>query len=390
MGAEAAGVRLTSEHLGDHWGVALVDLAEGWAGLQDGSAQPGAAAAALSRARAWFHRMGAEVLEAWACALLALAAVDRDDGQGVRLALEAERLANARGVEGAKLFAYLALAEADRARSREYAALATSVQEATGLAAPGRPSPEAARMTVRLFGGFELAVDGVAVDLQDVKPRARTLLRLLCVHAGRPVHRGAIQLALWPDADADAGTRNLNVAMSSIRLALRRSGAAGHGAQATLLVREGDAYRLLLGPEPHVDLLDFEEHAAAGRRAREAGDLDGAVAGFRAALDRYRGELLPEDGVEEWVLDHRERARSLATETAGGLAEVLLEEGRAEAAVQACLEGLRADRFHDPLWRLLILAHERAGDRMGAGRARHDYQAVLAELGLSSVEPAAR
>jgi DNA-binding SARP family transcriptional activator len=389
IGAEAAGVRLASEQVGDHWGAALVDLAEGWAGLQDGGAQPGAAAAALSRAVAWFHRMGAEVLEAWACGLLALAAVDRSDGQAMRLALDAERLANARGVEGAKLFAYLALAQVDRARSREYAALAGAVQAATGLAPPGRPSPEPARITVRLFGGFELAMDGVVLDLQDVKPRARTLLRLLCVHAGRPVHRGAIQIALWPDADADAGTRNLNVAMSSIRLALRRSGAAGHDAQPTLLVREGDAYRLALGPESHVDLLDFEERVTSGRRAREVGDDPGAaVAGFRAALDLYRGELLPEDGVEEWVLDHRERARSLATEAARGLAELLLEQGRADAAVQACLEGLHADRFHDPLWQLLVLGHEQAGDRMAASRARHEYHSVLAEMGLAGVQPA--
>ncbi len=387
-GAEAAGLRLTCEHLGDHWGAALVDLAEGWAALQDGGAQPGAAAAALARALAWFHRMGAEVLEAWACALLALATVDRSDSQAMRLALDAERLANARGVEGPKLFAYLTLAQADRARSREYAALAASVRAATGLAAPGRPSPEPARMTVRLFGGFELTVDGVAVELQDVKPRARTLLRLLCVHAGRPVHRGAIQLALWPDADADAGTRNLNVAMSSVRLALRRSGAAGHGAQPTLLVREGDAYRLALGPESHVDLLDFERDVAAGRRAREAGDAPGAVAGFRAALDLYRGELLPEDGVEEWVLDDREHARTLATEAARGLAELLLEQGRAEGAVQACLQGLQADRFHDPLWQSLVLAHERTGDRMAASRARHEYHSVLAEMGLSGLQPA--
>lgn len=386
-GAEVAAVRAACEQAGDHWGVALADLVEGWAGLLGRDLEPGVAPNALKRARATFHGLGAEVLEAWATAFGALALADQGDGRASKVALDAERLATAKGAGGARLYSYLALAQVDRARTREYALLAASVQAATGLVPPVPLSPEPARVTVRLFGGFQLAVDGAVVDLQDVKPRARTLLRLLCVHAGRPVHRGAIQFALWPDADADAGTRNLNVALSSIRLALKRSGVAGRVAQPALLAREGDAYRLVLGPDSEVDLLDFQQQVAAGRRARDAGDLKEAAARFRAALDLYQGDLLPEDGMDEWVLEDRERARSLAVETAGGLAELLLEQGRAEAAVQASVEGLRADRFHDPLWRLLILAHESAGDRMAASRARRDYRAVLAEMGLSGVEP---
>lgn len=387
-GAEVAAARAACEQAGDPWGAALADVAQGWADLQEGGAGPGAAAGALERALAWFHRVGAAVLEAWATSLLALAAAEDGEDRAAGLALEAERLANARGAEGPKLFAYLALARVDPPRSRQFASLAGTVRAATGLAALGRVAPESGGISIRLLGGFELALGGVAVDFQDVKPRARTLLRLLCVHAGRPVHRGAIQLALWPDADADGATRNLNVAMSSIRLALRRAGAVGNGAEPALLVREGDAYRLVLGPGSSVDLLELERQVAEGRRARQAGDAEGATAGFRGALDRYRGELLPEDGVEEWVLEHRERARSLATEAAGGLAEVLLEQGRTEAAVQACLEGLRADRFHDPLWQLLITAHERAGHRMAATRARKDYHQALAELGMPGADPA--
>lgn len=88
------------------------------------------------------------------------------------------------------------------------------------------------------------------------------------------------------------------------------------------------------------------------------------------------------------MLDDREHARTLATEAARGLAELLLEQGRAEGAVQACLQGLQADRFHDPLWQSLVLAHERTGDRMAASRARHEYHSVLAEMGLSGLQPA--
>jgi hypothetical protein len=41
------------------------------------------------------------------------------------------------------------------------------------------------------------------------------------------------------------------------------------------------------------------------------------------------------------------------------------------------------DRFHDPLWRLLITAQERAGQPGAAARSRREYGAVLADLGVA-------
>jgi DNA-binding SARP family transcriptional activator len=109
-----------------------------------------------------------------------------------------------------------------------------------------------------------------------------------------------------------------------------------------------------------------------------------AEAAFQEALDLYTGELLPEDGPAEWAIEPRERYRSELLEAAQGLAEVRLMKGDAAGAVQACTTGLWVDRFHDPLWRLLIEAREKAGDAGAASRARRDYGRVLAELGLES------
>jgi DNA-binding SARP family transcriptional activator len=379
---EAVSVRLTCERLEDAWGAGFASLVEGLALLKGDASVLEASISAFRRAGRWFHRMGAEALEAWSLALLALAGARAGSPWAKETALEAERLANSRGADGAKVFAYLALARVDPARSRQYIAHSEALQEATGLTPPPLAAgAEGGRapMTLRLFGGFQMTVDGQTVDLQDLKPRARTLLRLLAAHAGRPVHRHVIQAALWPEADADSGGRNLHVAMSSLRSVLERSGRAD---RSPILVRDGDAYRLVPGPESSFDLLAFEHHVSVGRRALATADSRKAAASFRAALGCYQGELLPEDGPAEWVLEHRERARSWAVETAQALAEILLGEGEAEEAARACVEGLRADRFHDPLWRLLILARERAGDRMAASRARTDYEGMLAELGL--------
>ena len=104
---------------------------------------------------------------------------------------------------------------------------------------------------------------------------------------------------------------------------------------------------------------------------------------FRQTLDLYGGDLLAEDGPAEWVIEPRDRYRAGALEAAQGLAEILMKRGDPAGAAQACATGLWIDRLHDPLWRLLIEARERAGDSGAASRARSDYARVLKELGLS-------
>jgi predicted Zn-dependent protease len=64
------------------------------------------------------------------------------------------------------------------------------------------------------------------------------------------------------------------------------------------------------------------------------------------------------------------------------VAELRLRGGDPAGAAQAAAGGLRIDRYHDPLWRLLATAREQAGDHVAASRARAEYAQVLAELGL--------
>jgi hypothetical protein len=48
-----------------------------------------------------------------------------------------------------------------------------------------------------------------------------------------------------------------------------------------------------------------------------------------------------------------------------------------------CMDGLGRDRYHDPLWRMLIEARDASGDRAAATTARSGYRRTLAELGLA-------
>lgn len=383
--SECAAVRLAFERNRDELSGALAALAQGAAWLQGGGQ---GSTEGLEQAALCFQRMNAGVLEAWARGLLALAMARAGDEGAAAMALRAERLATASGTAGAAFFAYVALSLVDPERAARYREMAHAVQARTGLAAGFAvavvPEPVPApgpSMIVRCFGGLSISIDGGRVDLGPLKPRARTLLRLLAMNAARPVHRETLQEALWPDMDADCAARNLHVAVHALRRVLEPS--AGRGAS-RILVRDGDAYRLVLPEDGELDLARFERTLREGERARAEGDAARAAARLREALDLYTGDLLPEDGPADWVVERRERYRWQAVRAAQHLAELQLALGELAAAADVAEAGLRLERYHDPLWRTLIEAHERSGAPGAAARARRDYQRTLAELGLSA------
>ncbi len=298
--AEAEALRVASDRDGDRWGRALIGLMIGWAAVYAGEI----ALPPLEEATDTFHQLGAGVLEAWSRALLALTLARSGVPEARDAALQAENLARYSGAAGACFFPYLALAEIEPDRAAEYGELATAVQEESGLAplssAMPIPVPEnvirmgtvrsAASLSIRCFGGFNIAIKGRAADLTAVKPRARAVLRLLTVHAGNLVHREVLEAAFWPDADAETGARNLHVAVSSLRSWLEPGVSRGGS---SILLRHGDAYRLALQSDAEVDLVQFSKALAGARVARLRGESEAAIVHFQQALELYTGEPVP-------------------------------------------------------------------------------------------------
>jgi len=399
--SDATAVREAAAREEDRWGEGLAALAEGWAAM----GEPEAALAPLEVATARFRALGAGSLEAWARGLTALALARAGAPEAREAARAAEAVARSTGIAVVAAIAQRALAELDPVADADLGAAADSVLLEAGIALPtmgrftaagenvdrGRAmagtteeSGVAGSVHVRLFGSFAMTIEGHPVDLSRLKPRPRAVLRFLALNAGRPVHREVLQETFWPEADPETGARSLHVALSALRRELAPR--AGRGA-CELLVREGDAYRLALPGASRIDLADFERAVVDARTIRARGATPLAIGAFRAALAAYGGDVLPEDGPAEWATGRRERARAEAVEAAGALAELLLD-GDPAGAADACAAGLALDSHHDPLWRLLVEARERAGDQAAATSARTGYARMLADLGISSVDGA--
>ena len=349
------------------WGRALGAILRAGVGAGPGDSE------GLGSAAAVFRAGGARVLEAWAIALEAVALAGEGDPRAGAAATTAERLARTTGTRGAAVVAYRALALTDGAQGAKHEALAAAIARECGLrAAPAggggaRPAGPPS-MVVRCFGAFTMEVQGELLDLHGVKPRARSLLRLLVIHQGRLLHWEALVEALWPETSPAAGKRSLQVAVSAIRQLIE----PGSSPDSAVLARVGDAYALTLPDDADLDIARFE--ALAHR--------PGDQAAMTEALDLYRGDLLEEEGPAEWVVKARDHYRATAADVAERLAGLQLAEGAFAAVVRTCQRGLEIDRYRDRLWRLLVASHRESGDQAAAGRSTRDYESVLLELGV--------
>ena len=340
----------------DPWGAAVVSFVDG---LGRRAAEP------LRDAAARFTELGAPVPAHWAACLAAALA-------GPAPLAEAAARARASGLRD--------LPAVVDAWAGTAANPAVPLPRVVPVHAPS-PSP----LTLRLLGRTEIAIDGVAVDLSAVRPRARSTLRLLALRAGDAVHRDVLAASLWPDVDEEAALRSLQVAISSLRSVL---GGRGRG-RPTLLARSGESYCLQLPPGSHSDVRDFEAQLAQARARRHDGDPGGEREALVAALGHYGGDLLPEEGPAEWVVAERDRLRLAAAGAWCALGRRLGDDGEFAEGVDAVRASLRLDAYSDDAWRLLVDLHTRAGNPAAAQAAALEHGQVLAELGLGA-EPAVR
>jgi DNA-binding SARP family transcriptional activator len=268
-----------------------------------------------------------------------------------------------------------------RARAAGLRDLPAVVDAWAGTPVVPRPRTPSPSLHLRLLGGTEITIEGVAVDLSAVRPRARSTLRLLALRAGDAVHRDVLVASLWPDVDEEAALRSLQVAISSLRSVLGRG----------LVVRSGESYRLLLPAGSRSDVRDFEARLADARARRHDGDPAGERAALAAALGHYGGDLLPEEGPAEWVVAERDRLRFAAARAWCELGRRLGDDAEFAEAVDAVRASLRLDPYSDDAWRLLVDLHTRAGNPAAAQAAAREHGQVLADLGVDPASsPASR
>jgi predicted ATPase/DNA-binding SARP family transcriptional activator/DNA-binding CsgD family transcriptional regulator len=174
--------------------------------------------------------------------------------------------------------------------------------------------PETLR--VKLLGGFSTSVGSRTIQQNEWRLRkAAALLKVLALAPRHRLHREQVIDALWPDSGKKAASNSLRKTLHAARRALDPAGGSRY------LASENDSLVLCPGSSLWVDVEAFQEAAATARREREP-------AAYRAAIELYVGDLLPEDRYEEWAEQRRQELRRMFLSLLVELATV--HEERAE------------------------------------------------------------
>lgn len=219
---------------------------------------------------------------------------------------------------------------------------------------------------ILVLGRFELWRDGEQLRFSGKVPKKPlALLKALVAYGGRSVPEERLIDALWPNEEADAAQKSLDITILRLRKLL---GGAG-----TIVVSDG-----LLGLNAEVTWVDAW---AFERRVEGFESGDGAHDESRAAIDLYRGSFLPHDSGEPWSAKMRERLRGKFVHMVEAAA--LREEASArwERAIALYEKGLEADDLTEAFYQGLMRSHRALGrhaEAMGVfRRMRHLLSVVL-------------
>jgi DNA-binding SARP family transcriptional activator len=202
----------------------------------------------------------------------------------------------------------------------------------------------------------------------------RVVLTRVAFGHGNPVAVDELAEALWPRERGRSWEGALRGIISKVRVFL------GHlGGDEARVDSVGHGYRLACAPPVMVDLWSAQTELVTAETCNDRGRHDRAARAARQAVELLGAPLLK--GVEgDWIDTHRRRLAMQRIRALRALARAESVLGHHDVAVDAAIGAIEADALDECSHRVLMLAHQAAGNRGGALQAYQNCRRCLATM----------
>lgn len=213
-------------------------------------------------------------------------------------------------------------------------------------------------LNIQMLGGFSLKLGDR--ELQDTDTRSKkvwVLLAYLILHRDQTVSQSRLIDLLWGSEPDSSNPENaLRITMHRTRTLLEQlSPETGRG----LIQRRRGGYQW--NGDGQVDCERFE---ALCRQTTEDPEL--RLRHLMEALNLYRGDFLPRQSGEVWVVPLASYLHNLFLSASQEAAELLTQQGRTLEAISVCRRALALEPCHEGFCRELMQLLAGSGDRRGA------------------------
>ncbi len=271
--------------------------------------------------------------------------------------------------------------DGDDTAEHEFRARATrlglTLPELTSTTPPGSADVSAEHVvSLRLFGPFEVQVDGTPVEERAWSGRrqARLLLAMLIVQGGR-LHVDVVADLLWGAVDNQSASARIKPLLASIRSVLA---AAGDATPARELVTRGGQITLRLHPNDRHDLQDLRD-AVMRVRTAPGRSRETALEALTRTTERPIADLGTDRATEQLRADLDAELLELVPVLASAW-DGIAAPGDVVDAVRRVVDQVPTDATASG--RLMCLLRDR-GDDPGASDVYHRLLVALRELGLT-------
>ena len=236
------------------------------------------------------------------------------------------------------------------------------------------------RWKIQMLGGLAARQGERIVDRFRTR-KGGEMLAALALHPGRALSREELLQWLWPDEEPEAARNRLRVELAALQRQLQAPG------QTPVPLIEAGRLTLRLRSEAfHTDTAEFEWDLDEAARAAER---TAQIPLLAQAVERYRGELLPEYDAF-WIVAERERFAALHQEALRRLIRRLAQERDFDRAIAYAQRALQFDAWneeaHFDLMRLLVAV----GQPSAAIRQYETLDQMLREQFAATPTPAAQ